>query len=382
MAHIGNNKSFKPLGGDPSKTGDLSAAAKAAAKPTRRSARGSDVAKQEKRDKRARRDEQKAAKAAAKTAGKAASKAPTVSGGVHASHSVATASSRRSSGERKAAVSSSKRRVAKPSFSSLRAKMAGASENVASDPATQRAFLKYANDNAVVRWFYQLVTGPQRYLFYLVVAVFFIMGVYLPVRDFYIANRTAQILQEQKVIRDKYNDSLGKEVKGYMSQEGIEDTARKDLDMVMPGEQTITVEGLDEDGNPVVVQEDAEGLDGADGAGTGDAGGSDASVDGEGSDAIADSATDGRSGSDSRYHGAQGADEEDSGKLKGSDAADKSKTGTNTQEYDPSKEPTTSAEVEAAERAVFENSPWYWRILDALFLFDGVNGMAVVSTGE
>ncbi|VWM20893.1 Uncharacterised protein [Collinsella intestinalis] len=42
----------------------------------------------------------------------------------------------------------------------------------------------------------------------------------------------------------------------------------------------------------------------------------------------------------------------------------------------------TSAEVEAAERAVLENSPWYWKVLDVLFGFDGAKGMAVVSTGE
>ena len=37
---------------------------------------------------------------------------------------------------------------------------------------------------------------------------------------------------------------------------------------------------------------------------------------------------------------------------------------------------------EAAERAVLENSAWYWKLLDAVFFFDGANGMAVVSTGE
>lgn len=391
MAHIGNNKGFKLPGSDPDKTGDLSAAAKAAVKPTRRSARGSDVAKQEKQERKARRSEQKAAKAEAKVvassrasharADATASHASRALGDVGSSHGAA----RRSSRGRSTADQSGNRRIAVPGFSSLRAKTAnaraGVSSGTSTDSETQRAFLKYANDNAVVRWFYQLVTGPQRHLFYLVVGVFFFMGLYLPVRDFYIANRTEQILQEQKAIRDKYNDSLGKEVKGYMSQEGVEDSARKDLGMVLPGEETITVEGLDEEGNPVVVQEGAVDQAAAgdqDGASSGESGdGADADSagsDGSGENDTATSASSGR-------HGAQGAEEEDSGKLKGADAADKSKTGLGTT-YDPSKEPTTPAEVEAAERAVFENSPWYWRLLDAVFFFDGANGMAVVSTGK
>lgn len=391
MAHIGNNKGFKLSGSDPDKTGDLSAAVKAVAKPTRRSARGSDVAKHEKQERKARRAEQKAAKAEAKvvasarasyaSAGATASRASRASGAVGSSHGAARYSSR----GRGTTEQSGKRRIAVPGFSSLRAKAAGARVGISAGPSasseTQRAFLKYANDNAVVRWFYRLVTGPQRHLFYLAVGVFFFMGLYLPVRDFYIANRTEQILQEQKAIRDKYNDSLGKEVKGYMSQEGVEDAARKDLGMVLPGEETITVEGLDEEGNPVVVQEGV-----SDQAAAGDQDGTSSDEDGGGADAD-DTGSDGSgeddsaSSTSSERHGAQDAEEEDSGKLKGADAADKSKTGLGAT-YDSSKEPTTPAEVEAAERAVFENSPWYWRLLDAVFFFDGANGMAVVSTGK
>lgn len=217
--------------------------------------------------------------------------------------------------------------------------------------------MKYATDNRVVNWLYDLTTGPRRHFFYLIVALLVGVGVYMPVRDFYIAYRTEAILQEQKAIREKYNDSLGKEVESLLSQEGIEDAARRDYGMVMPGEQTITVEGLDEDGNPVVVD-------------VNDQDGGDAAADGDGGDAQDPSTANGA------------ASKDNAGTLKGEDAADKSKTGSDTTDVSSGDTPVTSAEVEAAERAVLENSAWYWKVLDALFFFDGVNGMAVVSTGE
>lgn len=217
--------------------------------------------------------------------------------------------------------------------------------------------MKYATDNRVVNWLYDLTTGPRRHFFYLIVALLVGVGIYMPVRDFYIAHRTEAILQEQKAIREKYNDSLGKEVKSLLSQEGIEDAARRDYGMVMPGEQTITVEGLDEDGNPVVAD-------------VNDQDGEDAAADGDGGDAQDPSTANGA------------ASKDNAGTLKGEDAADKSKTGSDTTDVSSGDTPVTSAEVEAAERAVLENSAWYWKVLDTLFFFDGVNGMAVVSTGE
>lgn len=44
--------------------------------------------------------------------------------------------------------------------------------------------------------------------------------------------------------------------------------------------------------------------------------------------------------------------------------------------------PSTSAEVEAAERAVMQNTPWYLQMLDALFFYDGTGTQAVVSSGS
>lgn len=293
MAISSSNKTSSARMGDPDKTGDLSAAAAAAApsKPHKRSARGSDVVKREKQERRAAR---KQAATAPRSMRKSVGGAP-----------VASRSPRARSGK-------------------------------APRPA-QQDLMRYASDNAVVRWLYALTTGPRRYLFYGAVVALVLVGIYGPVKDFYIARRTVMILEEQTAIRKEYNETLGDEVGSLMSQEGIEDTARKDLGMVMPGEQTITVEGLDSEG----ASDEASAED----------------------PAKADS-------------------DKDSQPLKGADAANKDKTGSNAVATDPSKKPMTSAEVEAAERAVLENSPWYWKVLDVLFGFDGAKGMAVVSTGE
>ena len=235
--------------------------------------------------------------------------------------------------------------------------------------------MKYAADNRLVQAVYNFTTNSKP-LFIALVAAAVAIGLYFPVRDFYVAQRTQNILQQQVEIRKRYNDSLGKEVKQYLSQEGIEDAARKDLGMAMPGEKTITVEGLDENGNPVVKRQgdtDGSTADGED-ANNQDAGATDS---GEGDANAADdgSASDGSTD--------EGAEKEDNGMLKGADAADKSKSGTAADtKSDSNKEPATSAEVEAAEQAVLENSPWYWKMLDALFFFDGSNGMAVTSTGD
>ena len=319
MAISTSNKKTPARGMDPDKTGDLSAAAAAASsKPHKRSARGSDVAKREKQERRAARKQASAPPRGAVSRG---------------------AASRPESGRRAVAG-------AKAPDGARRAGRGKAPQTA------QQDLMRYASDNALVRWFYALTTGPKRHLFYLAVVLLVLAGIYGPIRDFYIAQRTVMILEEQTAIREEYNETLGDEVGSLMSQEGIEDTARRDLGMVMPGEQTITVEGLDDEGNPVVV-DPSESDDSSQG---------DAAE--EGSDAS--SASDG----------------EDSGKLKGADAADKSKTGSGAASSDSSKKPTTSAEVEAAERAVLENSAWYWKLLDAVFFFDGANGMAVVSTGE
>ncbi len=332
MAISTSNKRTPGRSVDPGKTGDLSAASSSAAasssRPHKRPARGSEVAKREKKERRAARKQ-----------------------GASTSRVQGSASARGTGGGPGKGAVSDRRRAGGPRATegSDRAKRGKASR------APQQDLMRYASDNALVRWFYALTTGPRRHLFYLGVVLLVLAGIYGPVRDLYVARRTVMILEEQTAIRKEYNEALGDEVGGLMSQEGIEDAARKDLGMVMPGEQTITVEGLDDEGNPVVVDPDKQ-----DASGQGAASG----------------------GEDPAAEPEEAGGEEDSGKLKGSDAADKSKTGSGPSSKDPSKHPTTSAEVEAAERAVLENSAWYWKVLDAIFFFDGANGMAVVSTGE
>ena len=329
----GRGSSRRENGGDPNKTGDLSAASRAvsasAGKPTRRSKRS------------------RADTPPRPMAGRASRSGARRSVGAEAPHVTAAAA----------------RRVTKAS------------------PSQQTNLMKYAADNRLVRAVYDFTTAYKP-LFIALVAVAVAVGVYFPVRDFYIAQRTQNILQQQVEIRKQYNDSLGKEVKQYLSQEGIEDAARKDLGMAMPGEKTITVEGLDEDGNPVVKQE-GSAEDAADqNTAAGDAAGQDAddqnASTGSGEGAAADDEAAGGEDTDE-----SDAAKKDNGMLKGADAADKSKTGTATDAGSAAnKEPSTSAEVEAAEQSVLEDSPWYWKMLDALFFFDGSNGMAVTSTGD
>lgn len=208
----------------------------------------------------------------------------------------------------------------------------------------QSSLMKYANDNRVVRALYDFTSGPYRAVFYALVAAVIAFGIYFPVRDLYIAHRTNGILQEQLAIREKYNDSLEKEVNKYLSQEGIEEAAREQ-GMVMPGETPIDVQGAD------------QLTDGGQGAGE------DGSTDG----AQADGAADSGDAADSANGGAANGRDDGS---KGS-AADPS-----------SDEPSTSAEVERAEREVYANSPWYYKVLDSLFFYSGPEGQIVKSTGE
>lgn len=329
----------KAVAGKSAPQKEMPAQGPSSSKPTRRSARGSDVAAREKQERRETRRH------------KAHGSERTPSRRATASRRGSRASSQNTTEARAGATS-----LARGAADSARGARRSASAS-GSAHETQRASMKYATDNRVVNWLYDLTTGPRRHFFYLIVALLVGVGIYMPVRDFYIAHRTEAILQEQKAIREKYNDSLGKEVESLLSQEGIEDAARRDYGMVMPGEQTITVEGLDEDGNPVVVD-------------VNDQDGEDAAADGDGGDAQDPSTANGA------------ASKDNAGTLKGEDAADKSKTGSDTTDVSSGDTPVTSAEVEAAERAVLENSAWYWKVLDTLFFFDGVNGMAVVSTGE
>lgn len=102
--------------------------------------------------------------------------------------------------------------------------------------------MKYANDNRVVRAIYAITTGPQRVLFYAVIACALLAYAYGPVRDLYVSYRTGDILAKQEAIQQEYKDGLETEVESYLSERGIEEAARKQ-GMVMPGERSITVTG-------------------------------------------------------------------------------------------------------------------------------------------
>lgn len=108
-------------------------------------------------------------------------------------------------------------------------------------------FMRYANDNAVVKAIYDFTHGSLRPLFIGIVVALVLVSLYFPVRDLYVAKRSSDILAKQVEIRQQYNDELQKSVDKLLSEEGIKDAASEDLGLVMPGEKRIEVQGLDDD---------------------------------------------------------------------------------------------------------------------------------------
>lgn len=209
------------------------------------------------------------------------------------------------------------------------------------------ALMRYANDNRAVQAIHAMLTGPFRFAFLAAVIAAVVLGLYFPVRDLYIAHRTQTILTEQLAIRERYNERLQKQVESYTSNEGMEDAARKELGMVEQGERRIIVTGTDENGDPIMETESG-GDASAETGDTGSAGGSGA-----------------------------GSSADEGSSAKSADAGAASGTAPSS-----SSEPQTSAEVERAMEAVYSHSPWYFKVLDTLFFFHGVDGQAVVSTGD
>ena len=107
-------------------------------------------------------------------------------------------------------------------------------------------FMRYANDNAVVKAIYDFTHGSLRPLFIGIVVALALVSLYFPVRDLYVAKRSSDILAKQVEIREQYNDEMKKDTDKWFSEEGIKDEARE-LGMVMPGETRIDVQGLDDD---------------------------------------------------------------------------------------------------------------------------------------
>lgn len=221
----------------------------------------------------------------------------------------------------------------------------------AKSSAKRSSFMRYAADNRVVQFIYSLTTGSTKPIFYAAVAAVVLVSIYFPVRDLYAAYRTGMVLDQQLEIRNEYNERLESHVNGLLSTEGIERAAREDLGLVMPGERVIDVVGLEDD----AAADAAEGS-----AGTSDAPAEDAAAGDDAADTDADA----------EGQAAQDADAAE-------DAA-----ATEEPAEDSEDEPMTSADVEAAEQAVVEDAPWYIRMLDALFFYQGAEGQSVASTGE
>ena len=221
--------------------------------------------------------------------------------------------------------------------------------------------MRYASDNKVVQALYGITTGPYKYLLILLVIVAAGVSLYFPIRDYYVAYRTNDILTRQLQLREAYNESLQSDVDQLLSTEGIEDTARENLGLVKPGETAIDIVGLDDE-EPEQA-EDAEGADAAADADTPDA--ADTTADADNPDATNTDAA---------------ADAAEQGDAAGADAAGEPDAAA--PEPETPAEPTTSAEAEAAERAVVEDAPWYIRLLDAIFFYQGTSGQKVTSTGS
>lgn len=186
-------------------------------------------------------------------------------------------------------------------------------------------FMKYAADSRAVQAIHTVTSGSLRPIFIAVVAVAVAVGLYFPIRDYYTAWRTGEILSQQVALRDSYNEGLQENVDRYLSQEGIEEAARSELGMVLPGETRIELTGTD------------------------------GSTDQDGDSSDADAAT------------GDGADQ---------DSSDGQSAGDTSQDV-----PSTSAEAEKAEAAVAEQAPWYIEMLDTIFFYEGVEGQTVTSAG-
>lgn len=107
-------------------------------------------------------------------------------------------------------------------------------------------FMRYANDNAVIKAIYDFTHGSLRPLFIGIVVALALVSLYFPVRDLYAAKRSNDILAKQVEIREQYKDEMKKDTDKWLSEEGIKDRARE-LGMAMSGEKRIEVLGLDDD---------------------------------------------------------------------------------------------------------------------------------------
>lgn len=223
-------------------------------------------------------------------------------------------------------------------------------------------FMRYAADSRVVQTMYSFITGPTRFVFYGLVALAIGIGVYFPVRDLYAAYRTGDILERQLEIRTTYNENLASEVELLLSKEGIELVARERFGLVMPGEYAVDVVGADDYETDTDDEADAD-----DSSSTSDDAEADEASDDASGDDTADSSDDSSASTD--QDGSDGSSESD----------DSSASETSTADADTL---MTVDEVETAEAEAAAEAPWYIKVLDFIFFYDGVEGQTVVSSGE
>lgn len=138
------------------------------------------------------------------------------------------------------------RRGKEPSHNCRVAPTPAGKDGVASR-ATRTNFMKYAADNRAVHAIYEFTTGRTKPLAIALVILAILGGLYGPMRDYYVAYRTGDILARQLQVSERYNKSLQSDVSKLLSKEGIEDEARSKFGLVMPGEKQLEVKGLDGD---------------------------------------------------------------------------------------------------------------------------------------
>ena len=89
------------------------------------------------------------------------------------------------------------------------------------------------------------------------------LAIYFPAKDYYVAYRHNERLQYEYVENMQRNKKIEDRVKNLQTPEGIEDYARKELNMVKPGENSVNVVGGPEESEtaqpPAVVERIPQG---------------------------------------------------------------------------------------------------------------------------
>ncbi len=102
-------------------------------------------------------------------------------------------------------------------------------------------FMRYASDGPVTQAIWRYTTGPFKKVAIAVLVAVVLVCLYGPVRDWYVAQRSGEVLAQQVAICKKYNKTLEEDVSYLLSEEGVKDVANKRLDLVLPGEKKLNV---------------------------------------------------------------------------------------------------------------------------------------------